>query len=68
LRQLGDIGVRRRFRQNPRPHLWIAQPLTLLVDRERFNLFVARAHREGIECSADPHHHADRPAGDLRRE
>jgi hypothetical protein len=50
------------------PQLRIAQPAPLLLDRQLFERLVARAHRERVQRSADPHHHADRPSRDLRGE
>jgi len=68
LRELGDVGVRRRFGENLPADFRIAQPLALFRDRQRFKFLVARPHRERIERGADAHHDADRPAGDLRGE
>ena len=49
-----------------RAHLRIAQPPPLFLDRQAFQLLVARPHGERIERGADAHHHADRPARHLR--
>ena len=66
LRELGDLGFRRLVGQDFPPHLGIAQPPALLLDRQAFERLVARPHRERIERGADAHHHADRPARHLR--
>ena len=68
LRELGDLGVRGLFGEDLPPHLGIAQPAPLLLDRQAFERLVARPHRERVERGADAHHHADRPARHLRGE
>ncbi len=58
----------RLFGENFPSQFGIEQPLALLFDGKVFDGLVGRPHGERIERGTDAHHHADRAAGDLRRE
>jgi hypothetical protein len=67
LRELGDLGSDGCSARILRAHSGSRSRLRC-SDRQALDLLVARPHRERIERGADAHHHADRPAGDLRGE